>query len=211
LLQRPLPQTRAGVSVSSGENTAELAEALHALYQQNDEQLRASFQRSLSFQDGAFDRWERARRLGFGEGASIYNSALVFGEVTVGRHTWIGPCTILDGSAAPLQIGDYCSISAGVHLYTHNTVHWALSGGTAAKRSGPVSVGDCVYIGPQSIVTLGVSIGRQCLVAANSFVNRSLQPRIVVAGSPARPVGKVVGEGAAVSVEFDPKVQVAHE
>jgi hypothetical protein len=32
-----------------------------------------------------------------------------------------------------------------------------------------------------------------------------------VAGSPARPVGKVVGEGAAVSVEFDPKVQVAHE
>jgi len=179
------------------------AELLRSLYERNDEALRARFQRSLSFQDGAFDRWERARRLGFGEGASIYNSALVFGDVAVGRHTWIGPWTILDGSAAPLRIGDYCSISAGVHLYTHNTVHWALSGGVAPKRGGPISVADCVYLGPQSIVTLGVSIGRQCLVGANAFVNRSLEPRSVVAGSPARVVGKVVGEGASVAVEFD--------
>ncbi len=179
------------------------AEMLRAWYERNDETLRARFQRSLSFQDGAFDRWERARRLGFGQGASIYNSALVFGDVTVGRHSWIGPWTILDGSAASLRIGDYCSISAGVHLYTHNTVHWALSGGVAAKQGGAINIADCVYIGPQSIVTLGISIGSQCLVAANAFVNRSLESRSVVAGNPARRIGRVVGDGATVSVEFD--------
>jgi acetyltransferase-like isoleucine patch superfamily enzyme len=185
------------------ESEQQLAASLRALYANTDELLRARFQRSLSFQDGAFDRWERAKRLGFGAGASIYNSALVFGDVRVGRETWIGPCTILDGSAAPLIIGDYCSISAGVHLYTHDTVHWALSGGVAAKRSGPVSIADCVYVGPQSIVTLGVSIGRQCIVGANSFVNSSVESRCFVAGNPARRVGRIVGEGAAVAVEVD--------
>src|ERR1700746_1857002 len=50
------------------------AELLHSLYERNHESLGARFQRSLSFQEGAFDRWERARRLSFGEGASIYNS-----------------------------------------------------------------------------------------------------------------------------------------
>src|SRR5689334_18122712 len=139
----------------------QLTELLRGLYERNDEELRARFRRSLPFQDGTFDRWERARRLGFGQGASIYNSALVFGDVMVGRETWIGPGVILDGSAAPLRIGEYCSITAGVHLYTHDSVHWAISGGVAAKRTGPVSVGDCVYIGPQTIVTLGVTIGPQ--------------------------------------------------
>ena len=100
------------------EEAERFTEILRTLYERNDEALRARFQRSLSFQDGTFDRWERARRLGFGEGASIYNSAMVFGDVTVGRHTWIGPWTILDGSAAPLRIGDYCSISAGVRSFS---------------------------------------------------------------------------------------------
>lgn len=185
------------------ESAQQLGDILRALYEAQDEQLRAQFQRSLSFQDGAFNRWDRAKRLGFAEGASIYNSALVFGEVTVGRQTWIGPATILDGSAAPLRIGEFCSISAGVHLYTHDTVHWALSGGSAAKRGGPVSIASRVYIGPQSIVTLGVDIGEQSVVAANSFVNQSVPPGSVVAGSPARLIGRVVGSGASVSVEFD--------
>jgi acetyltransferase-like isoleucine patch superfamily enzyme len=184
------------------ENAVQLAEILRELYESTDDRLRSRFRRSLSFQDGAFDRWERAKRLGFGEGASIYNSALVFGDVSVGRQTWIGPCTILDGSAAPLVVGDYCSISAGVHLYTHDTVHWALSGGIARKRSGPVTIADCVYIGPQSIVTLGVTIGRQCIVGANSFVNSPVETRTFVAGNPARPVGRIVGDGSTVAVEL---------
>jgi acetyltransferase-like isoleucine patch superfamily enzyme len=185
------------------ESAAQLAEVLRKFYESTDEHLRSRFRRSLSFQDGAFDRWERAKRLGFGEGASIYNSALVFGDVSVGRQTWIGPYTILDGSAAPLVVGDYCTISPGVHLYTHDTVHWALSGGIAQKRSGPVTIADCVYIGAQSIVTLGVSIGRQCIVGANSLVNSPVETRTFVAGNPARQVGRIVGDGSAVSVERD--------
>jgi carbonic anhydrase/acetyltransferase-like protein (isoleucine patch superfamily) len=188
-----------------------LAQQLRELYAEADERLRAQWQRSLSFQDGMFDRFERARRLGFGEGASIYNSALVFGEVQVGRQSWIGPCTLLDGSAAPLIIGEFCSISAGVHLYTHDTVHWALSGGALSKRAGAVSIADRVYIGPQSIVALGVTIGTQSVVAANSFVNRAVASRAIVGGNPARPIGRVVGEGADLTLEFDRTQAAPHD
>ena len=185
------------------QNHDELIAAVRALYEQIDETLRAKFDRSLPFQDAVFDRWERAQRLGFAEGASVYNSALVFGSVSVGAHTWVGPYSLLDGSGGALMIGEYCSISAGVHIYTHDTVQWALSGGTAAKKTGPVSIGDRCYIGPHSIISSGVEIGAQCVVGANSFVNKSVEPRTIVAGTPARRIGCVTGEGINVSLHFD--------
>ena len=54
--------------------------------------------------------------------------------VTVGAGTWIGPNTLLDGTGG-LSIGASCSISAGVQIYTHDSVMWALSGGTASVRA----------------------------------------------------------------------------
>lgn len=184
-------------------NVERFAELLRACYEANEDRLQRLYKRSLSFQDGAFDRWERARRLGFGEGASIYNSAAVFGRVQVGRNTWIGPYTILDGTGGGLEIGAFCSISSGAQIYTHDTVLWALSGGVLPRAEAPVKIGDCVYIGSQSIIAAGVRIGTRCVVAANSFVNEEVPEGTVVGGSPARRIGVVVGSGKNVRVVFD--------
>jgi acetyltransferase-like isoleucine patch superfamily enzyme len=174
------------------------------LHRAVDEELRTAWDRSLSFQDGTFDRWERARRLGFGEGASIYDSAAVFGNVTVGANSWIGPNTLLDGSGGGLHIGEWCCISAGVQIYTHDTVLRSLSGGAVERATaGPTSVGDCSYLGPVSVVRAGVVIGSMCVVATGSFVNRDVPDRTVVGGSPAKVLGRVVGEGTDVALEFD--------
>src|SRR5215218_4042343 len=62
------------------------------------------WQRNLPLADYLVDRWEKARRLGFGAGSSIYDSSLVLGHVKVGENTWIGPFTVLDGSGG-LEIG----------------------------------------------------------------------------------------------------------
>ena len=62
----------------------QLTELLRACYTVADERLRREYARSLPFQDAVFDRWERARSLGFGERASIYNSSAVFGDVKLG-------------------------------------------------------------------------------------------------------------------------------
>lgn len=180
-----------------------LIDSLRKAYIETDEELRAQFDRSLPFADGLFDRWERAQRLGFAEGASIYNSSLVYGDVKVGENTWIGPYTLLDGSGGEVSIGSFCSISAGVHIYTHDTVMWALSGGRLEKRTGPVKIGDCCYIASQCIVAPNVTIGRQCVVAANSFVNRNVPDLSIVGGSPAKILGRVEGSGENVRLVFD--------
>lgn len=168
-----------------------LVRAMHAA---REAELIARFDRSLPFADGLFDRWERAKRLGFGEGASIYDSSCVFGDVRVGAKTWVGPFTVLDGSGGGITIGSYCSVSAGVHIYTHDTVAWALSGGVMAPRTGPVAIGERVYIGSQTVVRHGIVIGSGSVIGANSYVNANVAPGTVVAGSPARCIGHVEGD-----------------
>ena len=91
-------------------------------------EIKNKFNRHISIQDLFSDRWETAKFYGFGEGASCYNNVLIIGDVTVGKHTWIGPNVILDGSGK-LEIGKYVSISAGVQIYTHDTVQWSNSMG----------------------------------------------------------------------------------
>jgi acetyltransferase-like isoleucine patch superfamily enzyme len=90
-----------------------------------------------------------------------------------------------------------------VHIYTHDTVLWALSGGNAPTARASVKIGDCVYIGSQSVIAAGVTIGSRCVVGANSFVNRDVPDGVIVGGSPARRLGRVVGAGADVRLEFD--------
>jgi acetyltransferase-like isoleucine patch superfamily enzyme len=165
-----------------------LWDALRAFWSERRAALDAEFSRTLPFGDYVVDRWEKARALGFGEGASIYDSAHVFGDVTVGRNTFIGPFTVLDGSGG-LAIGDNCSIAAGVQIYTHNTVEWAVSGGEAAYVRAPTRIGNNCYIGPNAVISMGVTIGDGSIVGANSLVLEDVPAGSKVAGSPARPIG----------------------
>jgi acetyltransferase-like isoleucine patch superfamily enzyme len=192
----------------SGDPTAaaEFTQRLRDAYAAQDDMLRTRFERSLPMQDAFDDRWERARKLGFGDGASIYNSAVIFGDVKVGAGTWIGPYVVLDGSGG-LTIGSWCSISCGVHIYTHDTVRWALSGGKLPYRNMPVSIGDCCYIGSQVVIAAGATVGTQCVISANSFVKDDIPPRTIVGGTPARRLGEVVFDGETPHLSFDHRVQ----
>lgn len=181
---------------------ADLALELQRLKETRDADLRSTFNRSLPFADAQFDRWERAKALGFGDKTSIYDSSFIFGEVKVGIETWIGPFTMLDGSGGGLSIGDHCSISAGVHIYTHDTVLWAVSGGVQQARKSAVKIGSNTYIGAQSVIVAGVTIGERCVIAANSLVNRDVPDGMIVGGTPARKLGHVEGVGADARLIF---------
>lgn len=178
-------------------------EPLRKLHEALRSEIRARWQRSLPFADELFDRWERAAHLGFGADASIYDSSLVLGDVRVGEHTWVGPFTVLDGSGGGLTIGHHCSISAGVQIYTHDTVAWALTGGSAPPARSPVAIGDCTYIGPSAIIARGVTIGSRCVIGAGALVNRDVPDNGVAFGVPARVVGRVEIEGDDVRMIYD--------
>jgi len=149
------------------------------------------WQRLLPLNEMIVDRWHKAKRLGFGEGTNIYDNALVLGDVKVGKNTWIGPYTILDGSGGKLKIGDYCCISVGAQIYTHDTVKWSVSGGKAKYEKASTMVGSCVYVGPLSVITKGVKIGDHCIIGALSYVNKTLPNFSIAIGQPAKIVGQV--------------------
>lgn len=159
------------------------------------------FQRSLPFNEELIDRWERAKRLGFGKDSSIYNSSLVFGKVRVGKNCWIGPHTIIDGSGG-LTIGDNCTISAGVQIYSHDNVKQTLSSGKLPIERLPVSIGNNVYIGPNTIVSKGVKIGNFCVIGANSFLKSTISDNAIAMGQPAKVKGKVIFRDDKIDFEY---------
>ena len=180
--------------------TDSLLAQLRDFWRRRRAEVDEQFDRTLPLADYVVDRWEKARLLGFGEGASIYDSALVLGDVQVGANSWIGPGVILDGSGG-LRIGAYCSISAGVQIYSHDSVAWAISGGEAPYEHAPTAIGDRCYIGPNSIVAKGVTIGSGSIVGAGSVVLSDLPACCKAAGAPCRVIGSADLSGAAADHE----------
>ena len=158
---------------------------IRALLAKLRQEMQDKHKRHVSTGDLLADRWETARSLGFGEGTSCYDNVLVLGEVTVGRHCWIGPNVVLDGSGG-LSIGDHVDICAGSQIYSHSTVRRALSGGTEPVAYAPTRLGSRIYIGPQAVITMGVVIGDGATIGALSFVERDVPAGSKAWGIPAR-------------------------
>lgn len=85
-----------------------------------------------------------------------------------------------------ITIGNNVQITADVRFFTHG-------GGNVARQKHPkfdifgkIKVEDGAYIGACSMIMAGVTIGEGALVAAGSIVTKSVAPRTVVAGNPAR-------------------------
>jgi acetyltransferase-like isoleucine patch superfamily enzyme len=136
---------------------------------------------------------------------NTYNEhAWIIGDPSIGEGTWIGAFTVIDGSGG-LRIGRGCDISCGVQIYTHSTVRRCVSGRAVDEIDRePVSIGDHVFVGAQAVVMMGVSIGDRAVVAAGAVVTSDVPADTVVAGVPARPIGKVVVSAADVRIEHLP-------
>jgi acetyltransferase-like isoleucine patch superfamily enzyme len=165
-----------------------LLQELKSFWLARRRELHSRFNRTLPFADYIVDRWEKAKELGFGEGTTVYDSSLILGDVKVGRDTWIGPFTVLDGSGG-LEIGDHCSISAGVQIYTHDTVKRSLSAGIAPIERVRTKIGSNCYLGPNTVVAKGVTIGDRVVVGANSLVLTDIPSDSKAFGTPCRVVG----------------------
>jgi acetyltransferase-like isoleucine patch superfamily enzyme len=181
----------------------EMLRKILELYDQRADLFLEKWQRLLPLNEMIIDRWVKAKRLGFGDGTNIYDNALVLGNVKVGKNTWIGPFTVLDGSGGGLTIGDYCCISVGVQIYTHDTVRWAVSGGKVNYEKSPTRIGNCVYVGPLSVITKGIEIGDHCIISAFSYVDKKIPDFSIVRGQPGKIVGRVeLKEDGGVSYNY---------
>ena len=134
-----------------------------------------NFNRILNFGDLVEGRIHKRKLLNLHDSCTVHDSSYIYGEITCGKNVWFGPNTIIDGLRGNIKIGDNVDLSAGVHIYTHNTVSKVLSSGEAKIETGDVIIGNNVYIGPNSIITQSVTVGDNVIIGANTFVDFDIE------------------------------------
>ena len=87
-----------------------------------------------------------------------------------------------------ISIGDQVQFTQGLTILTHGYDWVVLRNvyGEVLASSGPVNIGSNVFIGYNTTILKGVSIGDNCIIGAGSLVNKSIPPGTVAAGNPAR-------------------------
>ncbi len=91
--------------------------------------------------------------------------------ITIGTRGIIAECRIMDT--------DFHSVSARRH------------DPSSPIRTAPVSIGDNVWIGTDSIVLPGASVGRDSVVSVLTVCSGQYAEGMIVAGNPGRAVGRV--------------------
>jgi acetyltransferase-like isoleucine patch superfamily enzyme len=98
-----------------------------------------------------------------------------------------------------VTVGNYCSIAAGVELAlsgNHRLDHVTSSGAfakvpdEAVTTKGGIAIGSDVWIGKDALILSGTTIGDGGAVAARAVVTKDVRPYAIVAGNPAREIGR---------------------
>ena len=135
------------------------------------------------------------------------------GDVRIGKNVriktggWIETSS-LTGNKAEIEIGDNCDIGRFVEIFATKRIrigHDVLLGeriyisdnshryndpdvavhAQGVEQLGEVTIGEGSWIGSGACI-IGVSIGKHCVIGANSVVNRDIPDYCVAAGVPAR-------------------------
>ncbi|GBG95693.1 sugar O-acetyltransferase [Ligilactobacillus salitolerans] len=102
-------------------------------------------------------------------------------------------CVILD--IAPVTIGDHCFMGPKAQIYSADHPLDPTLRGNFIGIGHPVTIGDNVWLGASSVVLPGVTLGNNVVVGANSTVTKSFGDDVILAGSPARVIGKKPAAG----------------
>ena len=102
-------------------------------------------------------------------------------KIAIGRTAYINRLTMIDASerieiGANAMIGPFCYITDHDHVI----------GSSDALVSEPTRIGERCWLGAHVTVLKGVSIGDDTVIGAGSVVTKSLPPRVIAVGNPAR-------------------------
>lgn len=87
-----------------------------------------------------------------------------------------------------ISIGDKVTVTSGVKFLTHDGSTWLFHDeeGNRYQKYAPILIGNNVFIGVNSILLPGVTVGDNVVIGAGSTVTKDLPAYGVYAGSPAR-------------------------
>lgn len=138
-------------------------------------------------------KWRRMNAHNF----TYANNVFPLDIVTCGNYSY-GPLEVYVWlrDKEKLEVGNFVSIAGGVkfilggnhRMKNMSNYHFAsmlLEGKEESWTKGPVIVKDDVWIGVDSLILSGVTIGKGAVVGAGSVVIKDVPPYAVVAGNPA--------------------------
>lgn len=139
-----------------------------------------------------------------GEGTFVADTAVIVGDVTIGRDSSIWFNAVLRGDVNTITIGDRTNIQDGavIHTLYDGSPHPSqthigndVSVGHNAIIHGGI-IGDNCLIGMGAIILDNAEVPSGCIIAAGALVlsNAKLEPDSLYAGIPARKIRTVTPE-----------------
>jgi len=102
-----------------------------------------------------------------GEGCIVCAGTIITVNIEIGRHVILNLCCTVGHDA---RIGDYSSFMPSVNI------------------SGEVIIENCVYVGTGAKIINLLTIGEYSTIGAGAIVTKSIPPKCVAVGMPAKPV-----------------------
>ena len=154
----------------------------------------AAYVRLTSMSDNDGDDRRRADFLGLGgRDIRVAPGAIIrIPKEQIGRDVFIGLYAYLNGNVTigdHVLIGPHCSVAAGNHKFDPQTGYF--SARTEQDYDNSIVLGFGSWLASNVTVTAGVRIGRANLICAGSVVTHSTPDYAIMAGIPARQVGRI--------------------
>jgi acetyltransferase-like isoleucine patch superfamily enzyme len=90
-----------------------------------------------------------------------------------------------------VSIGNHVGISGGVKFMTHDGSAWLMRDEYPKRQAlGTIAVGDNTFIGENSLILCGTSIGANCIIGAGTVVRGQIPDNSLVIGNPGQIVGR---------------------
>lgn len=122
--------------------------------------------------------------------ARIRGKAIAPPGAKIGSNVHLGDGARLDWShGRHITIEDDAVLVSGARVLCHDASSYRRAGMTWVA---PVHIGRRAFIGADSVLMPGVTVGEDAVVAAGAVVTEDVPARAIVAGVPARVIGNVV-------------------
>lgn len=123
--------------------------------------------------------------------AYIHESAVVIGEVALGKNVSIWPCAVVRGDMSSITIGENTNIQDGCVFHVQENMPLKVGKNVVVGHKAVLhscQIEDDVLIGMGSIVLDGAVVKKGAIVAAGSLVppGKVVEAGTVVMGSPAK-------------------------